>query len=196
MHIAPEKCKWKLGSKRPIQGKPVKNTFHTTEKWHSFTTGMYPAGIQHQVVFHRLFYTQGRMGWIILVFLEVPGDKGYMQAGEDGSPWAHPQSMTWPYIMKSTLMGLFIPITETDAEMANHRKGRRNSGKSGHLSSAQRGREWRSITLSLFWGKGQMWFAIQLDSCKPPFQKQFSVLFVCSFVCLGMYCCAGEQHSL
>lgn len=150
MHIAPEKYKGKLCSKRPILGKPMKNTFHTTEKWHLFTSEVYPTRIQHQVVFHRLLCTKGRMGWIILVFLEVPGEKGYIQAREGGSPWAHPQNMTWPYITKSASMGLFIPITETEAEVANHRKGRRNTAKSGHLSSAQRGREFRSVTLNLF----------------------------------------------
>lgn len=115
------------------------------------------------------------------MFLEVPGEKGYVQAGEDGGSWAHPESRTWPYIMKSTLMGLFIPVIETEAEMANHRKGRRNTSKYSHLPSAQRGRECRSVqytfprTLSLFWGKRQTWFARELDSCKPPFQEQFSV---------------------
>lgn len=140
MHIAPEKCKWKLGSKRLILGKPMENNFHTMERWHSFTTEVYPTGIQHQAVFHRLFCTQGRMGWIILVFLEVPGEKGYIQAGEDGGPWAHPWSMTWPYIMKSTLMRLFILITETEAEIANHKKGRRNTGESGHFFCLERQR--------------------------------------------------------
>lgn len=80
------------------------------------------------------------MGWIILVFLEVPGEKGYIQAGEDGGPWAHPWSMTWPYIMKSTLMRLFILITETEAEIANHKKGRRNTGESGHFFCLERQR--------------------------------------------------------
>lgn len=69
----------------------MKNTFHTTERWHSFSSEVYPTRIRHQVVFHRLFYTQGTTGWIILVFSEVPGEKGYSQAGEDGGPWAHPQ---------------------------------------------------------------------------------------------------------
>lgn len=62
------------------------------------------------------------------MFLEVPGEKGYIQARDGGGPWAHPRSMTWPYIAKDTLMGLFIPITETEAEMENHRKGRRSTG--------------------------------------------------------------------
>lgn len=93
------------------------------------------------------------MRWIILVSLEVPGEKGYAQAGEEGGPWAHLQSRTWPYIMKSTLMGLFIPVTETEAEMANHRKGRRNTGKSAHLSSAQRGRVQKCSTKPVL-GKG------------------------------------------
>lgn len=66
-------------------------------------------------------------------------------------------------------------ITETEAKPANDRKGRRNTGKSAHFSSAQGSRQCRSITLSLFWGKGQTWFARQLDSCKLPFQEQFGV---------------------
>ena len=93
MHIAPEKCKRKLGNERLIPGKFLKSTFHTAARWHSFTSEVYPTGIQHQIVFHRLFCTQGRMGWIILVLLEVPEEKGYYSGSEDcgslGSPTQH-----------------------------------------------------------------------------------------------------------
>ena len=97
--------------------------------------------------------------------------RGIIQARKTVGPWAHPHSMTWPHTTKATSMQPFIPITGAEAQMANHRKDRRNTGKFGHLSSTQRDRECRSIPLSPFWGKGQTLFTTQLDSCKPPVQS-------------------------
>lgn len=62
----------------------------------------------------------------------------------------------WPSCgTKASSMGLSILITGAEAEMANHMKGRRNTGKCGHLSSTQRVGECRTIKLSPFWGEGQ-----------------------------------------
>lgn len=195
MHITPEKCKWKLGNKRPIPGKSLKSTFQTAARWHSFTSEVCPTGVQHQVVFHRLFCTQGRMGWIILVLLESTRREGLLfRLGRVRRPWAHPHSMVWLRTTKAH--GTFYSYYWGRSRNANHRKGRRNTGKSGHLSATQRVRECRSIKLSLIWGKGQTLLTTQLDSCKPPFWKQFSSQFVCTFVCRGMYWCVEVWHPL
>lgn len=131
MLIALENCKGKLGDKRLIPGKFWKTTFHTAVRWHSFTSEVHPVEVQNQVAFHGLFCIQGMTGWIIFVILEEPGEKGYSSALGRVGVRGHTHTP-----QKAISIGHFIPITGEEVETANHRKGRRYTGKSGDLSSS------------------------------------------------------------